>query len=210
MTKLSSNWQYTEQFPQESEAMIQARRLSLEYGVEPLSRATAAAVSSIAVISGATKICELGTGCGVSGLALLRYLPKATLTSVDIEPEFHRMVKPIFQESGMQLSRCRFIDSDAAQVLPRLEHDSYDLLLIDANPSKLLEYVEHGLQVVRQGGSLLIPNALWHGQVADPAARDSITANFRDLLSVLSDSNAVATSLTPTGSGLLSITKLGS
>ncbi|MBT1017805.1 class I SAM-dependent methyltransferase [Canibacter sp. lx-72] len=208
MNKLSSNWQYTEHFHAEPEPITRARRLSLEFGIAPVSRATAAVIASTAVMTNAKKICELGTGCGVSGLSLLRHLPQATLTSVDIESEFQNQAKPLFQAAGIAASRYRFITQDASQMLPRFENNSYDLLLIDANPSNLLGYIEHGLLVVRQGGSILVPNALWHGQVADPAARDSITTNFRDLLAAVVESTAVATSLTPTGNGLLTITKL--
>lgn len=76
VSRLESNWQYAEQYPTETEAQVRARRLSLELGIEPVSRAVAAALSALVASSGARAILEIGTGVGVSGLAVLRYAPR--------------------------------------------------------------------------------------------------------------------------------------
>ena len=44
----------------------------------------------LSAATGARAILEIGTGVGVSGLALLRYAPEAHLTSIEIEPEYLR------------------------------------------------------------------------------------------------------------------------
>lgn len=207
MSKLESNWQYAEQYPVETPAMIKARNLSLELGIKPLSRAVAAQVANTAAISQAKNICELGTGVGLSGLALLRYTD-AHLTSIDIEPEYHRNSRPIFAEAGVAAARLRLIAGDAAKVLPRLNAGSYDLLLIDANPGSIFDYVEFGLQVIRPGGSVLIPNVLRDGNVPNPSVRDDVTQAFRELLQLMSESPAVSASLSPVGDGLLTLTRL--
>ncbi|WP_166985013.1 O-methyltransferase [Canibacter zhoujuaniae] len=208
MSKIESNWQYTEQFPVETEHLAKARRLSLELGVTPVSRSIAAALSNTVLISRAKQICELGSGLGVSGLALLRYAPQAHLTSIDIEPEYQRQSRPLFEEAGVSGSRLRMIQGDAMEVLPRLNTGSYDLLVIDADPKNLLAYVEFGLQVIRPGGSIIVPNAFNEGHVSDPAARDEVTQNFRDLLEMMADSPAVSSQLSPIGNGLLTLTRL--
>ena len=208
MSKIERNWQFTEQFPRETEAVQKARRLSLELGVEPVSPSVAAYLSTIVTLTGARSICELGTGVGVSGLSLLRYSHRAHLTSIDAEAEYHRAARQSFAHGGIAAARLRLIQGDARQVLPRLNTDAYDLLVIDANPESLLEYVEYGLQVVRPGGSLVIPNALWRGRVADPAARDEVTTGFRDLLTAVADSPATAATLSPAGGGVLTLTRL--
>lgn len=208
MSKLESNWQYAEQYPQESNAMTAARHLSLELGITTLTKAVAAQVSQLALLMRAQNICELGTGVGLSALALLRYLPQAHLTSIDVEGEYHREARKIFLNAGIIASRLRLIEGDAQAVLPRLNTGSYDLLLIDANPEALFEHVEYGLQVIRPGGSVLIPNALRDGRVPDPANRDDVTTIYRDLLAVMCESNAVCTSLSPIGNGLLTLTRL--
>lgn len=208
MTKLERNWQYAEQFPTETEVIARARRSALEFGISPVTASIGAALGSIAVMSRAERICEIGTGTGVSGLSLLRHTPHAHLTTIDIEPEYLRHARNHFHDAGIPDSRLRLITGDAYTILPRLNQNSYDLLLIDADPGKLLEFVELGLQVIREGGTIAVPNALWRGKVADPAVRDTHTGNFRDLLAAVSESDSIAATLSPIGSGLLTLTKL--
>lgn len=208
MSRLERNWQYAEQYPTETDAMMRARRLSLELGIEPVSRAVAAQLSGLVAASGATAICELGTGVGVSGLSLLRYAPEATLTSIEIESEHLRQARSVFADAGIPGARLRLIEGDAGQVLPRLNLEAYDLAVIDADPSQLLDYVEHALQIIRPGGTIAVPNAFAHGRVTDPAARDAVTHNLRDLLTTVGESPAIAPVLSPAGDGLLMLTRL--
>ncbi|MBO1901130.1 class I SAM-dependent methyltransferase [Leucobacter weissii] len=208
MSRLERNWQYAEQYPTETDAQVRARRLSLELGVEPVSRAIAAQLSGLVAATATTAICELGTGVGVSGLALLRYAPEATLTSIEIEAEHLRQARTVFADAGIAQSRLRLIEGDAAQVLPRLNLEAYDLTVIDADPERLLDYFETALQIVRPGGTIVVPNAFAHGRVPDPAARDTVTRNLRDLLATVGDSTAIAPVLSPAGDGLLTVTRL--
>lgn len=208
MSRLERNWQYAEQYPTETAPQVHARRLSLELGVEPVSRAVSAQLSGLVAGRGALAVCEIGTGVGVSGLALMRYQPTATLTSIEIEAEHLRQARGVFAEAGIPSARLRLIEGDAAQVLPRLNLEAYDLVLIDANWEGLLDYFEHAMHIVRVGGTVVIPNAFGQGRVTDPAARDTRTQNLRDLLHTVGESSAIAPVLSPAGDGLLMMTKL--
>lgn len=208
MSKYESGWQYTEQYPNETDVQVKARRLSLELGIEPVSRGIAATLSSLPVISGARQILEVGTGVGVSALALLRHVPGAHLTSLDTEAEHHRHAKQLLQDAGIAHAHFRLVLGDAKQVLPRFNHGSYDLVLLDGPKEDLLDFVEYALPLVREGGSVVIPHALLGGRVADPAIRDLTTTSLRDLLSTVQDSNVFVPSLSPLGDGLLTLTRL--
>lgn len=208
MTKLERNWQYAEQYPGESDALVKARRLSLELGIEPIGRAVGAHLSGLTVLSRASAICEVGTGVGVSGLSLLRHSATATLTSIELEPEHLREAKTIFSDAGVAASRLRLIEGDARHVIPRLNLAAYDLVLLDADPAQLLEHFEHALAIVRPGGSVVVPGVFSHGRVPDPASRDDATIACRDLLTLVSESPAIAPILSPTGDGLLTLVRL--
>lgn len=208
MSRLESNWQYAEQYPTETDAQVRARRLSLELGIEPVSRAVAAGLSALAAATGARAILEVGTGVGVSGLALLRHVPEAHLTSIEIDPEYLHQAREVFAEAEIPSARLRLIEGDAAQVLPRLNLGAYDVIALDADPLRLLEDVELALQIVRPGGTIAVANAFSHSRVPDPAARDAATQNMRDLLSTVGDSPAIAAALSPAGDGLLTLTRL--
>jgi len=208
MSKYESSWQYTEQYPNETDIQVKARRLSLELGIEPVSRAIAASFSALPVLSRAQHILEVGTGVGVSALALLRHMPDAHLTSLDTESEHHRHAKQLLQDAGIAQARFRLVLGDAKQVLPRFNHNSYDLVVLDGPKEDLLDYVEYSLPLVREGGSVIIPHALLGGRVADPASRDLVTTSMRDLLSTVQDSNVFVPALSPVGDGLLTLTRL--
>lgn len=208
MSRLERNWQYAEQYPTETDAQVHARRLSLEYGVEPVSRSVAASLSALVAGVGARSILETGTGLGVSGLALLRYAPTAHLTSIEIDPEHLRHARERFTDAGIAAAQLRLIEGDTAQVLPRLNLGSYDLIFLDAEGTQLLADIEYALQIVRPGGTIAIANAFSHGRLPDPAARDTTTQNLRDLLTMVGDSPAIAAALSPAGDGLLTLVRL--
>ncbi len=202
------NWMFANEFVHESEVGAKARALSLEHGIEPLARAIGAQFAFISAATHATNIVEIGTGLGVSGLWLLAGAPLATLTSIDEEFEYHELARSLFAEAGHPASRVRLITGRALDVLPRMNENTYDIVVIDGDPQQLLENVEHALRLVRVGGTVLIPHALWRGEVADPAKRTSIASALRAVLNEVNASEAVVCALSPAGDGLLQITKV--
>jgi predicted O-methyltransferase YrrM len=203
-----SNWKFAEDFIVEPSGISEARRLSVELGVDAVSAATGAQLAAVAAASAATSIIEIGTGVGVSGLWLLTGAPDAVLTSIDRESDYQEQARNSFLEAGVAANRLRLIAGDARDVLPRMNEQSYDIVLVDADPGAVIEYVEHALRLVRDGGTVLVPHALWRDKVADRAQRGETVAEFRALLKEVSASEAVIASLSPVGDGLLHLVKL--
>jgi len=195
VSQIESSWKFAEELVTESDPVAEARQHSLEVGVEPVSPAVGAQLALVAAASGAKNVIEVGTGLGVSGLWLLTGAPGATLTSIDKEVDHQ------------QSARDRLITGRAAEVLPRMNENSYDIVFVDADPGSVIEYVEHGLRLARPGGLVLVAHALWHGAVANPARRDATTSGFRTLLTEVSTSPAVLSSLSTAGDGLLQLVK---
>ena len=208
MSDKQLSWKYAEEFVAERPEIAAARVHSSELGVEPVSPAVGAQLALLAAATGAKNIIEVGTGVGVSGLWILTGSPSALLTTIDSEIDHQQVARSIFTEAGIQANRVRQIGGKAAEVLPRMNESSYDLVFIDADPQSVIEYVEHGLRLVRPGGVVAVAHALWHDRVADPAQRDATVAGFRSLLKEISQSEAVISSLIPVGDGLLQLTKL--
>ncbi len=206
MSEKELNWKYVEDLVIESPEIAQARQNSLEQGVEAVSPATGAQLALIAAASGAGSIIEIGTGLGVSGLWLLHGAPEATLTSIDSELDYQQSARRSFADAGVPASRVRLITGRARDVLPRMNEGSYDLVVVDADPQSVIEYVEHGLRLARVGGTVLVPHALWRDRVADPARRDETVGDFRTLLREIAASPAVVSALSPVGDGLLQLT----
>ncbi len=208
MADKESSWKFAEDFIVESEGIAHARLHSIELGIDPVSPATGAQLAVIAAASSATNIIEIGTGVGVSGMWLLSGAPEATLTSIDYELDYQLSAKKAFLDAGIASNRVRLIAGRAIDVLPRMNEQSYDVVLVDADPQSVIRYVEHGLRLVRTGGTVLVAHALWRGRVADPAQRDDTVTGFRLLLAEIAESSAVISALSPVGDGLLQLTKL--
>lgn len=208
MSDRQLSWKFAEEFSVERPDIALVRQHSVELGVEPITSSMGAQLAVIAAATGATNIIEIGTGVGVSGLWLLSGAPDAVLTTIDSELDHQAVARRAFADAGIAANRVRLIGGRAAEVLPRMNESSYDLVFIDADPQAVIEYVEHGLRLARQGGTVIVAHALWRGRVADPAQRDETVARFRLLLSEIAASDAVISALSPVGDGLLQLTKV--
>lgn len=200
---------YAEDFLPEDEPLLTARRNAQEVGgASPVSPATGAMLRFVAAAISARAVVEIGTGCGTSGIWLLRGMrPDGVLTSVDVEPEHQRLARQAFGQAGFAANRYRLISGKAADVLPRLTDGGYDLVFCDADKHEYPEYLVAALRLLRPGGVLAFDNALWGGQVARPEHTDPETAAIRQLAEQVRDDERLAPVLLPVGDGLLAAVK---
>jgi predicted O-methyltransferase YrrM len=203
-----SSWKYADDIVVESPQIVAARSHASEVGVESVSPAIGSQLAVVAAATAAKSIVEIGTGLGVSALWMLKGAPDATITSIDTELEHQQIARAALLEAKVPANRIRLITGRAGDVLPRLNENSYDLVLVDADAASVIEYVEHALRLVRRGGTVLVPHALWKDKVADPVQRGDTVGDFRTLVSELSASEAVLVALSPAGDGLLQVTKI--
>ncbi|MFZ2964837.1 MAG: class I SAM-dependent methyltransferase [Rhodoglobus sp.] len=202
------SWKYAEEFVAERDDIAAVRQHSLELGVEPVTPSVGAQLALLAAAIAPAQVIEIGTGLGVSGLWLMSGAPDATLTTIDSELDYQQLARKALLEADIPANRVRLIGGRAADVLPRMNEASYDMVFIDADPGSVIEYVEHGIRLARRGGTVLVAHALWRGRVADPAQRDETVAGFRLLLKEIARSDAVLAALSPIGDGLLQLTKV--
>ncbi|WP_281640871.1 O-methyltransferase [Aurantimicrobium minutum] len=208
MTHNELTWKFLNEFDVESSTLAQARAISLEHGLNPISPAVGAQLALVAAATNATNMIEIGTGCGLSGLWLLSGAPEATLTSIDPEFEYHEQAREFFTEAGFPASRVRLITGKALDVLPRMNENSYDVVLVDGDPNQVEQNVEHALRLVRVGGTVLVPHILHDGDVANPAKRTAAVNGLRAVLTAAQESENIVAALSPAGDGLLQFTKI--
>jgi predicted O-methyltransferase YrrM len=206
MGEQNANQRFAAEATVEPEHIARARAHALELGAAPISPPVGAQCAVLAAVSKALNIVEIGTGAGVSGLWLLHGSPRATLTTIDKEPEHLGAARQAFAAARVPPARARFITGRAADVLPRMNEASYDIVLVDADAEGVIEYVEHGLRLVRAGGTVLVPRVMAGGAVADPVRRDPVTTAYRSLIQETQSSPAVIGALSIVGEGLLQLT----
>lgn len=208
MSEHDANARFARETIVEPSAISRARAHAVELGAAPVSPGIGAQLAVLAATSGARSIVEIGTGAGVSGLWLMRGAPQAVLTTIDNEPEHLGVARQSFADAKIPPARARFITGRAADVLPRMNEGAYDIVLVDADPENVIEYVAHGLRLVRTGGLVLIPRVLAGGKVADPVQRDAVTTAYRSLIQETQESQAVIAALSTTGEGLLQLARV--
>ncbi|GAA4767288.1 O-methyltransferase [Microbacterium gilvum] len=205
MSELDAVARFARETVVEPDHIARARQHALELGAAPVSPGVGAQSAIVTAAAAARTIIEIGTGAGVSGLWLLHGAPDAVLTTIDSEPEHLSAAREAFQAARVPAARTRFITGRAAEVLPRMNDAAYDVVLIDADPGRVIDYVAHGLRLARPGGTVLVPRVLHGGRVADPVQRDGITRGYRSLLQETQSSPAVIAALSTVGEGLLQL-----
>lgn len=159
----------------EDEPLLAARANAADLGgTEPVLPEVGATLRFLACAVGARTAVEIGTGCGSSGIWLLRGMrPGSTLTSVDTEPEYHRMARKAFTEAGFAQNQCRLILGRALDVLPRLSDGAYDMVFCDADVRDYPDYLTAALRLLRPGGVVAFNNALLAGTGLDASGGPS-------------------------------------
>ncbi len=200
----STSWSYTEGLPVEDIVLRRARERSHELGLFPVSPGVVATLSVLAAASKAQTVVEVGTGAGISGVALLRGLgPKAVLTTIDPDVDHLKAAREAFAESGAPANRTRTISGRGQDVLPRLTDGAYDLVFIDADKPSFPDYVEQAVRLLKPGGLLIVNDALDKDRVSDPAIRESNTVVLRRVGKMIRDNESLMSAMLPTGDGLL-------
>src|SRR5215475_217486 len=85
----------------EDDALRHARERAAAGGMPPVSADTGAFLRVAARWTDAQAAVEIGSGAGYSGIWLARGLsPKATLTTIEADPEHQRLAKASYEEAG--------------------------------------------------------------------------------------------------------------
>jgi predicted O-methyltransferase YrrM len=202
----------------EDEPLLAARANAAELGgTEPVLPAVGAMLRFLACAVGARTAVEIGTGCGSSGIWLLRGMrPGSTLTSVDTEPEYQRMARKAFAQAGFAQNQCRLILGRALDVLPRLSDGAYDMVFCDADVRDYPDYLTAALRLLRPGGVVAFNNALLAGtdREGDRGAADfyddaDAADGEADLATQVRSNDRLVPVLLPLGQGLLAALKRG-
>jgi len=212
---------YSAGYLPEDEPLLAARAHAADLGgTEPVLPEVGAALRFLACAVGARTAVEIGTGCGSSGIWLLRGMrPGSTLTSVDIEPEYQRMARKAFTQAGFAQNQCRLILGRAHDVLPRLSDGAYDMVFCDADPHDYPDYLSAALRLLRAGGIVAFNNALLAGTPEDAGDGDledsdlddapaaGLADRVADLAGQVRADERLVPVLLPLGDGLLAAVK---
>ncbi|MEA4944251.1 MAG: O-methyltransferase [Propionicimonas sp.] len=200
----AANLNFAEAFTTESAAALAARAKAADLGVPAISSGTAAVLTFLTATLKARSAVEVGTGTGVSAVALLAGMaPEGVLTSIDNEPELQFEARAVLTDAGIPQRRARLIAGEALTVLPKLTDGAYDLVFLNGDPLEYVEYVDQAVPLLRPGGILVLHHALWQGKVADAGNEEDEPIIIREALDAITALDGFATALLPIGDGLV-------
>lgn len=123
-------------------------------------------LSMISSMVGPRRILELGTYTGYSALCLAEGLqPDGQLHTVEIDDEMEEELTELFA-TAPEGDKIILHIGDAETIIGEID-EVWDLVYIDANKRRYIEYLEAVLPHIRKGGFIIADNTLWDGKVAD-------------------------------------------
>ena len=154
------------------------------------------------------QILEIGTYSGYSALCMAEGLPEnGMLHTFEINDEQEDFTRP-WLENSPYADKIKFYIGDALECVPRLGI-TFDLVFIDGDKRKYMEYYEMALSYLSSGGYIIADNTLWDGHVLEehPHASDLQTIRIKEFNDKVAQDNRVEKVILPLRDGLTIIYK---
>jgi predicted O-methyltransferase YrrM len=123
-----------------------------------------ALLRTLAMAAGATRLLEIGTAIGYSGIWLAGALSDGgSLLTMEMNAERAREARENFERAGMA-GRVNVIVGDAQRMLAKVA-GPFDLIFQDGDKQLYSPLLDRLVAVLRPGGLLITDNVLWDGEV---------------------------------------------
>ena len=154
------------------------------------------------------QVLEIGTYSGYSALCMAEGLPDgATLHTIEINDEQEDFTRP-WLENSPYADKIKFYIGDAMKLIPQL-NQQFDLVFMDADKRKYIDYYELVLPLLNQGGYIIADNTLWDGHVLEehPHPNDQHTIRIKAFNDMVAADTRVEKVILPLRDGLTLIRK---
>lgn len=150
---------------------------------------------------GAGRVLEIGTFLGLSALVMAEAVgPEGRIVCLDRSEEWTAEARSLWEEAGVS-ERIELHLGDAHESVRTLE-GWFDAVLIDADKSGYLDYLDQVTPRLRSGGLLLVDNTLWYGRVTDADDTSTDTEAIRQFNRILADHPEYEVAMVAVGDGL--------
>ena len=153
-------------------------------------------------VSSIKKVLEIGTFTGLSTLSMALALPDdGKIIALDKDLQTNKIAVDFFKRSHQDY-KIKTIIKPALETLIKIRKEKFDLVFIDADKMNYKKYYQISLELLNNGGLIIIDNVLWHGEVADKSINDKYTKNIRELNNFISKDIRVEKVIVPFGDGM--------
>lgn len=160
----------------------------------------------LALTARATKILEIGTAIGYSGIWLAGALPaNGMLITLEMNEGRAREARENFGRAGLA-DRTTILVGDATLKLAKVS-GPFDLIFLDADKSLYVTLLDRLVALLRPGGLLVADNVLWDGEVvpgyvAEPRKRPEDTRAVREFNERVAARADLVTTIVPLRDGV--------
>ena len=154
------------------------------------------------------QILEIGTYSGYSALCMAEGLPEGGLLhTFEINDEQEDFTRP-WLENSPYADKIKFYIGDALDLVPQLDL-KFDLVFMDGDKRKYLDYYDMVFPRLSPGGYILADNTLWDGHVLEehPHASDLQTLRIKEFNDRIAADTRVEKVILPLRDGLTLIRK---
>ncbi|MDE3060653.1 MAG: class I SAM-dependent methyltransferase [Pseudomonadota bacterium] len=162
------------------------------------------------------KALDIGTFAGHTAGAIAKGMDEngGKVITCDVSDQYKPIAEEYWKNEGVA-DRVDYQIVPARKLLDDLvgkpeEHNTYDMVFIDADKTGYDDYYEQALKLLRPGGKIVLDNMLWSGRVTDETLHDASTDALRDLnQKIAGDKRRVAAVLLSAADGIMIAEKLG-
>ncbi len=155
------------------------------------------------------QVLEIGTYSGYSALCMVEGLSEeAMLHTIEINDEQEDFTRP-WLEGSPYADKIKFYIGDALELVPRLGL-TFDLVFVDGDKRKYLDYYEMALTCLSDGGYIIADNTLWDSHVLEehPHSSDLQTIRIKEFNDFVARDSRVEKVILPLRDGLTIIRKI--
>jgi predicted O-methyltransferase YrrM len=160
----------------------------------------------LATAIGATRILEIGTAIGYSGIWLAGALPPGgMLFTMEMDPARVKVARANFERAGLA-DRVSVMTGDA-QLLVAKVSGPFDLIFQDGSKRLYSPMLDRLIELLRPGGLLVTDNVLWDGEVvpgfvSSPQREAADTRAIADYNQRISTDPRLTTTIVPLRDGV--------
>ena len=186
------------------ENLEESRRQALARGIPVADSETLQFLLVTLAMTKPTRILEIGSAVGLSGVAILQACPGATLTTIELDEERFVEAKKNFMTFGVA-DRVNALLGDAGEILSMMD-GQYDFVFLDGPKAQYEKYLFDLKRLMKDGAILFADDVLLYGWVSGeeptPQKRHSIVDKIRSYLYTVTADKDFITSVLNVGDGV--------
>lgn len=154
------------------------------------------------------RVLELGTFSGYSALCIAEGMDSdGTLDTIEVDDELEDFIRENLAASPHG-KKVRLHIGDATETMRQWGENEFDMIFIDADKRRYVDYLHASLPLLRQGGFIIADNTLWDGHVVESGRHSPQTEGIMAFNDLAAGNPQLETAIIPLRDGLTLLRKL--